>query len=327
MPSNPEPDKSVLAPELAVHDRELLVGLDRKFQVVRDRVVGVARGYYAGTVITGRGGTSKSWTIVQTLEELGVPYQLHNTHITPRGLFDEFDLNPSAVHVIEDAEEVLGNKVSLGILRSATWGSRRGRDGRLERLITWSVARNHLEVIFNGGVILVSNRKMSNLPEASALATRIPSIDLPVTDQEIGALMHSVAMQGYRIGDVFLAPAECLEVADFVIRESTHLTRQLDMRVLVNGFADRLQSEGYDAGCGWRDLIASTLRGRPSVVEDVESVGIRQQRMARELEIARQIVHLPRVERLREWQEKTGASESSLYRRLGELGRIDALGY
>jgi hypothetical protein len=181
-----------------------------------------------------------------------------------------------------------------------------------------------MEVIFDGGIIVISNRKISELPEAKALTTRIPCVDFPVTDQEIAALMRSVAMKGYRMGDSVLAPEECLDVAEFIISESTHLNRQLDMRVLINGFADRLQAEDHDAGCGWRDLIASTLRGRPSVVEDIESVGIRRQRKARELEIARQIVHLPHHERLQVWKEKAEASESTLYRRLAELGRIDA---
>ncbi len=305
-------------------DRELLGQLERKFQILRDRVTGVAKGYCAGCLITGRGGTGKSYVTVETLEKLGVPFVLHNSHLTPRGLFDELAMNPSAIHVIEDCEEALRNPIELGILRSATWGSRRNREGRLERLIDWQAHGASMEVIFDGGIIVISNRKISELPEAKALTTRIPCVDFPVTDQEIAALMRSVAMKGYRMGDSVLAPEECLDVAEFIISESTHLNRQLDMRVLINGFADRLQAEDHDAGCGWRDLIASTLRGRPSVVEDIESVGIRRQRKARELEIARQIVHLPRHERLQVWKEKAEASESTLYRRLAELGRIDA---
>lgn len=284
-------------------------------------------GYHAGAGITGRGGTCKTFTVVETLEQLGVTFAIHNSHLTPRGLFDELASNPSAVHVLEDCEEVLGTRVSLGILRSATWGSRRNREGRLERLITWNVHGAHLDVIFDGGIILVSNRRLSDLPEVKALATRIPCIDLPVTDGEIAALMRSVAMEGYRMGDRILRPDECAEVAEFIIKESASLGRPLDMRLLVNALADRLQSDDHDAGCGWRDLVASTLRGRPSVVGDVEPMGIRQQRKARELEVARQIVHLPRQERLQVWKEKTDASESSLYRRLAELGRVDALDF
>jgi hypothetical protein len=321
------PDASGGKPELSRQDRELLVQLERKRQVLRDRVTGVVRGLHTGAIITGRGGTFKSHTVISQLELLGAPHVIHNSHITSRGLVDELTLNPSAVHLFEDVEEVLGDRVSLGVLRSATWGTRRNREGRVERIIKWSAHGAHLEVSFDGSIILVSNRRLGQLPELQALATRVPCIDLPVSDQEIAALMRSVSLQGYCLGEVALNATECLEVAEFIIRESSGLRRPLDMRLLVNAFADRILAEDHESGCGWRDLVASTLRGRPSVVEDIEPVGIRRQKKARELEVARQIVHLPRQERLREWKEKTEASESTMYRRLAELGRVDALDF
>jgi hypothetical protein len=324
-PTPPQYDGGRL--ELSQQDHESLIQVERKQQVLRDRVTGVVRGLHTGAVITGRGGTFKSFTVTGQLEELGVPHVPHNSHITSRGLIDELALNPSAVHVFEDVEELLRNQVSLGVLRSATWGVRRNREGRIERIIKWGAYGAHLEVYFDGGIILISNRRLSQLPELQALVTRIPCIDLPVSDQEIAALMRSVALKGYHIGDAMLAAAECLEVADFLIRESEGLRRPLDMRLLINAFADRILAEDHESGCGWQDLVASTLHGRPSVVENIEPVGIRRQKKARELEVARQIVQLPRQERLRLWKERTEASESTLYRRLAELGRVDALDF
>lgn len=103
--------------------------------------------------------------------------------------------------------------------------------------------------------------------------------------------------------------------------------------MLINAFADRLQAEDHDSGCTWQDLVYSTICGRPSVAGDVEPVGVRERKMTRELEIARQIAHLPRQERLKTWKEKLGetggigGSEATLYRRLAQLGRIDALDF
>lgn len=321
-------------PNISQKDQELLARLNKHLQIVRDRVTSVAKGYHSGVIITGRGGTSKSWTVEETLEEIGAPYVLHNSHVTPRGLFGELAAQPDSVHVIEEAEEVLHNRVSLGVLRSATWGTHRDREGRVERLISWRANRARHEVIFTGGVVLISNRKLSDLPEMRALATRIPCIDLAVSDQEIAALMRSVASQGYQIGDSRLDPYECMEVADFVIDESTRMGRQLDMRVLVNALADRLQSDDLDAGCGWQDLVASSLLGRPSVIGNVEPLGVRQQQKDRELAAAREVAGLPRPERLEQWRSMTaeisssgaGLSESTMYRRLAELARIDSMG-
>jgi transposase len=116
-----------------------------------------------------------------------------------------------------------------------------------------------------------------------------------------------------------------MEVADFIIDESIQQGRPLDVRMVVNGFADRLQAEDGDAGCTWRDLVASTLRGHPAVVDDVEPAGIRAQTKARELAIARELGELDPKERLHAWRAKTGKSQAALYRRLMELGRVDAL--
>jgi hypothetical protein len=301
--------------------------LTKKFQVVRDRVAGVAMGYQTGVIITGRGGTGKSFAATEELERLGCDYKLHNTHLTPRAVFDELEENPSSVHVIEDAEEVTRNPVSLGVLRSATWGSRRNQEGRYERLITWRAHGATAEVVFDGGIVLISNRPFGHLPEMQALATRIPSLDIDVTDAEIAALMRNVARRGHHAGETRLEPAECLEVAEFIIAESALSSRPLDMRALILGYADRLQSEDGDAGCGWKDLIRSTLRGRPAVTGDIDPVGSRAARTARELEIAREIAGLARADRLQAWQERAGTSESSLYRRLAELGRRDAQGH
>ncbi|MEN6496999.1 MAG: hypothetical protein ABFD16_22125 [Thermoguttaceae bacterium] len=307
---------------LSQQDQESLVGLEKKLQVVRDRVAGVAKGYHTGCAITGRGGTCKSWTVMHTLKELDVHHRLHNSHMTARGLFDAFARAPSAVHVVEDAERVLRDPLSLGILRSATWSSHDHE--QTERLITWHVHGAAPDIPFKGGIILINNRQLSDLPEARALATRLSLVDLDVSDQEIAALMRQVALQGYRLHASILAPDECLEVAEYIIAESPQLNRPLDMRLLVNAFADRLQADDHDAGCTWQDLVASRLRGQPVVKEAIASAGIRRQMKIQELAIAREVAGLPPQERLKIWKEKTGRSQATLYRRLGELGQNDA---
>lgn len=308
---------------LSQQDQDSLVELEKKLQLVQDRVTGVAKAYHNGCAITGRGGTSKSWTVMRTLAELDVHHRLHNSHMTARGLFDALARAPSAIHVIEDAESVLCDPLCLGILRSATWGSR-APQGRMERPITWNVHGVTRDVVFEGGIVLISNRQLSDRPEALALATRLSPVDLNVSDQEIAALMRHVALQGYQIHASTLTAEECLEVAEFIIAESRQLNRPLDMRLLVNAFADRLQADDHNAGCTWQDLVASGLRGRPAVKGTIESAGIRRRAKVLELGIAREVAGLSPQDRLRIWKEKTGRSQATLYRRLGELGQNDA---
>jgi hypothetical protein len=308
-------------------DSEHLAQLQKKFQLVRDRVADVAKGYHAGCIVTGRGGTGKSWTATDELGRLGTPFVLHNSHLTPRALFDQLADHPTKVHLIEDAEEVTRNPIALGVLRSATWGSCENREGRVERLVTWRAHGATNEVVFEGGLVLISNRALGALPEVRALATRIPCIELTVFDDEIAALMRTVALKGYGDGNTRLNPKECAEVAEFVISASAHHRCPLDMRLLINAFADRRQAEDRDSGLSWQDLVSSTLRGGPSVLGAVEAVGLREQQKAPELEVARDVLGLNRADRLRVWQERTGKSEPTLYRRLAELGRLDSTGF
>lgn len=309
---------------LSPHDLRQLKSLDHKIQLVRDRVAGVATHRHTGFLMSGRGGIGKSRTIFTELEQREVSYKLSNSHMTPRALFDQLEAFPEALHVIEDIEALVRDRNAVGVLRSALWGTRRGRDGRVERLVTWSARGACSEFVFTGGLILTSNRSIGDLPELSALKTRVTYLHLDVSDDEILALMRRVALAVPPEGDTRLSQDERLEVVEFIVGESLRINRRLDMRLLVNSFEDRLQVEDLEAGCSWQDLVASRIHDRASIADDVVSVGVRASKRAERLKICREIVGLERLERLRVWREKTGASEATLYRILQQLAEVDA---
>lgn len=322
------PEEGGPAPQgLSIEDRHVLAHLNKKLQLIDDRVVGVCLSYQTGLIVTGRGGIAKSWTIIKALERLNQDYRLHNSYLTPRKLFDYLEAAPDAVHVFEDVEKMLRDQVSVGLLRSATWGSRRDDAGRQLRLISWGAHNASRETVFGGGIVILANRKLGDLPELRALATRVPYHELPVTNREIAALMRFVALDGYRRGDDQLDVAECGEVAEFIIYHSTRLGRDLDMRLLVNSFADRLQAEDHQSGLSWQDLVLSQVCGRPMVQGSVESASIRVSKLSQELDAAREIVALPPAERVKVWWEKTRLSRATLYRRLRRLAEVDSIDF
>lgn len=305
---------------LSAEDRHNLRRLDEKLQLVKDRVAGVATGHHTGFFLSGRGGIGKTFTVEEELRRRKIPYKLTNSRITGRGLVDLLADYPDSIHVIEDVESIARDPNAVGVLRSALWGSRQGREGRLERLVTWKACSTNIEFIFTGGIIMTSNRDLEDLPELAAMKTRISCTHLRVTDEEIAALMRRVAMDGFPKDNNLLEPVECLEVAEFIITESARINRHLDMRLLVNAFEDRRQVEDLEAGCQWQDLVASRICERPSLTGPIEPVGTRVKKKAKQLAIAREIVGLKPQSRLRAWKEKTGgASQATLYRRLAEL--------
>src|SRR5207248_57668 len=82
------------------------------------------------------GGTSKSYTVLETLQKLKADYVLHNSRMTGRGLVDSLESLPASIHVIEDCESIFDDKRAWGVLRSALWSQSKKRP--MERDITWT---------------------------------------------------------------------------------------------------------------------------------------------------------------------------------------------
>jgi hypothetical protein len=290
--------------------------LDSKLQLIRDRVQGVAEKYSNGFYLWGPGGTSKSYCVEKTLESLGNSYKLTNSRLTAKGLFELLRDYPDSIHVLEDMETLFRDKNSAGVLRSALWGQV-ANDGRQERNVVWQTAGTRHEFVFTGGIILVANAPIENLPELQAVKTRIAVLKYDATNDEIAALMREICEKGHRHGGHFLEPADCLEVAEAIVERTTRIQRNLDLRLLIQAFQDRLQWANGAAETHWLDLVDSRIKER--AISPV-SGGVRAEKKEKELELVRGIAHLPRAERLKAWKEATGKSEPALYRRMTDLG-------
>ena len=313
--------------ELAEEDRQNLARLDAKLQMVRDRVNGVVQGYDTGLYLHGEGGLGKSFTVLQELPRLGADYVLFNSRISGRALYDTLEQFPSSVHVFEDVESLFSDKGAQGVLRSALWAQNNNpKAQRLERLVTWTTAHGSLRFHFTGGIIMIGNRAMDDVPELRAVKTRIACMHLEVSVHELRALMRHIAAKGFEHAGVCLEPAACIEVCEYLIEESASLARSLDMRLLVNSFKDRIQWEEEDAACHWKDLVAGRLRERLTAPQK-DVGGGREERRHREQGIVQEILAATqdRGERVRMWEEHTGKSQAAWYRRLDEVQQTPIL--
>jgi hypothetical protein len=310
-----------LAP-LSTQDQHHLGQLERKLQLVRDRTASVASGYILGLYLYGEGGVGKSHTVLQALQHHKAHYILTNSRMTGRGLFNILESSPDAIHVLEDMEQLTRDRGAQGVLRSALWGQRREGDrGPMEREVTWITFRGEHRFIFTGGIIMTGNRPLPDLPELDALRTRMVVLHLQPSGPELQAKMRQIALRGYEHDGKQLRPEECAEVCEYVIARSLSLNRQLDLRMLIHGFQDRLQWEENDSGSHWRDLVASQMHGRVTAFREEVNFEGRDRRKQREQEIVRSIEAQSknRQERLRLWAEQTGKSPAAYYRRRSDL--------
>lgn len=149
--------------EKTPHDFALAT-LEKKLHLVRDLTTAVAKGFKTGLYLYGTGGVGKSHTVLRHLENLETCYQLYNSRMTAKGLFLTLQKAPDTIQVMEDMERLTKDPDAQGVLRSALW-SQPGHD----RLVTWTTATDGSQpFVFRGGLILISNRPLADLPELRA---------------------------------------------------------------------------------------------------------------------------------------------------------------
>ena len=246
-------DNENVIPALNAEDASYLENLEKKFQLIRDRVAAVVNGTATGFYLYGPGGVSKSYTVIQQLERMRADYAVYNSKGTGRGLFNLLKERPDSVVVLEDMERLFNDAGAQGVLRSALWGQQ-GRDGsgRRERSVTWTNYKETLSFVFTGGIVVTSNRALDNWPELTAIKSRVAVMQFQPTQHEVRALMRDVARKE-RVHEGAVVPAvACVEVCEFVIAECRGLNRPLDMRLLDNAIGDYVQATVYGSGCGWR---------------------------------------------------------------------------
>jgi len=291
-------------------DEVCLASLERKLQLVRDRTRGVVEGYATGFHLWGDGGIGKSCTVLGELERLRADFTLFNSHLTARGPFDNLVEFPHSVHVLEDCEALLKDRSALGVLRSALWSQ--GEQRHAERRVTWRSHGGDLSVGFTGGLILLCNTRLDDIPELRAVKTRISSLQLTATHEELAAFVRRLAGKGYTLGEESIPPADCAVIAEAVIARCVGLKRSLDIRLLVNAFRDYLQHRAGHSRTGWEDLLDARLR-------EATTVGTsRAERVEWERRLAFRIqgMAVSTAEKERLWREATGKSMDAFYRRL-----------
>ena len=247
------------------------------------------------------------------LEANGSEWIYHNSAMTWAGLFESLQRNPKAVHVFDDMEQLYSDKAAIGYLRSATWGDHEMRN----RILTRTKHKVREEFEFHGGIIIISNLPLGDIPTLKALATRLHPAEYKPTEVEKEAMMRKIASKG-KFG---LSAAICFEVCEFIIEYSKKRGKPLDFRLLDNGIKDRLMFDQGQCQTDWSDLVASRIDS--IILEPVVKPRTRKAQIKDELDIARQLYEKypnSREARNREWMSLTGKSERALYRRGSELG-------
>lgn len=301
-------------PSLSASDQEHLERFEQLCDLLRDRTRAVGEHYQNGTYIVGRPGSSKTFTILEELKQLNVPWTYRNSRMTAAGLYALLQEHPEHCIVLDDIPSLVADKGALQILMAALGGM----PGR-PRPVTYVTKDNRLSFDFCGGIIAVSNVPLRRDPLADALQSRIPLLEHEPSDEMIAAFMRSCAAGGFED----LTPCECLAVVDFVIAESRACDYRLDLRAMNKAWQDFRLAKHGKARRPWKELVVSSLKTivKPAGPQQVSREATREC----EQELARQLfTQFPQTadkpQRDRAWQTATGKSVDTLYRRFREVG-------
>lgn len=253
---------------------------------------------------------------------MDTPYHYHDGHLTPMGLFDLLAEQHDRVIVLDDVSAIFSQKIALQILLAAL-GNQPDESG--VRVIKYRRQGHERTVRFQGGIICISNLQLHAAPLLQALKSRVHYLKYDPTDEQMAALMRSIAAHGWPTGEPVVSAKEGIEVTEFLIAESTRLGCRLDLRLLVDkAFPDYLQHRDGDTEAHWKDLVIATLEEQLVELRHTPATapsGRAERKQDERLLVQRLVAeHSNRQARLKAWHEGTGKSARAYYRRLKELG-------
>jgi hypothetical protein len=187
--------------------------VDERFEFIKRFVQGVAKGSYLSLVLVGSGGLGKTYTVLNTLREMGkkeilpidvppaqkdvttideletlmaMPMQTPGDFIvikgfsTPKALYRTLYENNGKIIVLDDADAAFKSMDSANLLKAAL-------DNSEPRYISWLNERRGEDDLparfrFTGQVIFVSNLDLHDFPQA--ILSRAMHVDLTLTTPE-----------------------------------------------------------------------------------------------------------------------------------------------
>jgi len=308
--------------KLTATDKAALKSLDDKLAEVKNMTTLCACGDLHGLYIWGEGGIGKSYTVIQRLKQLKAEYHLQNTRLSGRAFYRLLEKHIDKVHLLEDVENIFIERSAMNLVRSATWGQKDER-GKQHRPVCWGVFSNdgvELECDFEGSVIFTGNRALAKIPELKALATRIETIEVIVTYDEIVARMKEMSLAGYKTNKGSLTPKQCGEVLEIILEEmAAHPQpfipdiRRYELCLRQRIGADRL---GKELSGTWETMVRKSIRQwlRSRNTEQPTRQRLSAADLDKAIEISK--LGLSKKEIAIKWMEVTGKTNLDGYYRL-----------
>lgn len=167
--------------------------LKDKFYPLIELTKEAIKGNIPSLLVEGTGATGKTYNIIKTLEQEKADYLYMNTYTTPLELYKTLCQNKDKqVIIFDDIAGIWKDEKNIAILKSALWGM----EGK--RLIQYTSPKKEPDkFVLNASVIIITNKIPDN-PHTHAIKTRMHTIELTFTHQEMLKLMKEIAKIPYK---------------------------------------------------------------------------------------------------------------------------------
>lgn len=204
-----------------------------------------------GLVFTGQAGTSKSFSTIQTLNELGADYEYFAGYTTPLGLYEFLYNNKEEGRTIvfDDTFGILNNTTSVTLMLNALHSS----SGK--RKISWSSSKLKdlpSEFIFNANVILITNEVPSNLG-SSLISSRCLNYRFEFNNYELLSIMKAIASLKHPT----LSKNQRHEVVKFMEEYVDETTKSFDLRT-----QNKIENLYMFSQKSWKDLAMPLISSK-----------------------------------------------------------------
>lgn len=236
-------------------DVEVQFSVSERFKFIAQFTKLVAKGVIPSLVITGSGGLGKTFTVLQTLTNLGLKEDTIGTidgdfvfvkgYTTPRNLYTTLYENNGKIIIFDDCDSSFKDPIGANLFKAAL-------DSYERRIISWGAESKDDSIPsrfeFNGKVIFISNMELGKFPQA--VLSRSMLTDLTLTLEEKVERIEHIFNE-----DKGFEEDDKIEVLEF-IKRNMYKFRDLNLRSAMNVLKMKAA-----IGAGWEKpaLYSATL--------------------------------------------------------------------
>jgi len=259
----------------------------------------VAHGISFGTLIEGRGGTGKTWRVINRLSDIDYAYT--DSFTTPQACYIWLYRNRNKeVLIVDDVSGFMNNDKVLAFLKGGLWEVNNER--RIHYMTTKPMQDELGNYVPNAFVItarmiIITNKLNKKNPHLNAVLTRVNYCNVEIDHEELMHILAQVAKKDYP----GLTLDERMEVYNFIKDNTSEANDDLNIRSLIKCFQHKHYSKKINDHDLWKKLaVISIVKQNPALV------------------VVQELLKNPdfktEEERVAEFRNRTGRSRATYFR-------------